>query len=311
MKKYLINILTPVYNDQGSLIFLIKDLQKIAVKNNYEFNLYVIDDFSDKNDYSKVKSQTNVKITLLRNKMNVGNQASIFFGLNYIKSKIKKNSPTIIMDSDGEDRPSDIPILIKEHQENLDKIVVVKRMIRHKYKVFYNLFKSVFKLLTNITIDFGNFMVLNQTNLRKICESKFTASHLPSAIIKANINLIRVPLNKGKRYYGESKTSFEKLIYHGVKCISIFADIILVNLIKFLVYVLSFLLIIVFVIVLIRLNYDFFIPGQAGLILGIIFILITILLSNALIALFIFSLSNIGNNFNINDKIIKKVEKIK
>lgn len=310
MTNKLINIVTPVYNDYQSLNLLIKKLNIVALKNKYLMKLFIIDDCSEKKHCLKINSLSNVKITLLKNKHNIGPQASIFVAINYLKNKINKNSPTIIMDCDGEDSPEDIPILLKCFIKNKNKIIVAKRTSRSEFKILYNIYKFIFKIFTSFTIDFGNFMILNQNDLNKISDNEYTSSHLPSAIIKAKLPLVKVPLKKGVRYFGESKMKFERLIYHGIKSISIFADVILANLIKFLLILLFFLFLIVVTIVVIRLNYDFFIPGQAGFILGIVFILISILLGNALIALFIYALSN-QNNFYLYENIIKKIEKIK
>lgn len=311
MTDKLINIITPVYNDYPSLDLLIKKLDVVAIKNQYLFKLFIIDDCSDQQNPLKIKSLNKVKITLLKNKHNIGPQASIFVAIYYLKNILSKKSPTIIMDCDGEDNPEDIPYLVKCFMKNKNKIIVARRASRTDFKILYNIYKFIFKIFTTFTIDFGNFMIMNHSDLNKISDNKYASSHLPSAIIKAKLPLIKVPLKKGRRYFGESKMKFEKLVYHGIKSISIFADIILANLIKFLLISLFFLFLIVFTIIVIRLNYDFFIPGQAGFILGMIFILITILLGNALIALFIFALSNQNNNLYFYENIIKKIEKIK
>ena len=39
-------------------------------------------------------------------------------------------------------------------------------------------------------------MILNQNDLNKISDNEYTSSHLPSAIIKAKLPLVKVPLKK-------------------------------------------------------------------------------------------------------------------
>ena len=110
----------PMYNDQLSLSNLIDDLRKIFDKDDYIIEFIIVDDGSTiKSDHIKnIKGAHYIKL-----KSNQGNQKAIFVGINFLNDLNEDYDYLIVMDSDGEDDPKDVPTLIKESKKILSKAI--------------------------------------------------------------------------------------------------------------------------------------------------------------------------------------------
>jgi len=215
-------ILIPVYNDWKSLEKLIKKIE-LFIKGLDKCLILIVDDHSTvrcslKKKYKKIK-----KIKILRLNENLGSQKAIAIGLNYIKKKFFKSN-ILIMDSDGEDDPSKIKEMLFEAKKNTDSIIVscrLKRQERFYIKFFYKIHLLIVFFLTLRWISFGNFSCLNTKNLEKLLKDKSLYLAYSAAVIKNN-KIKRLYAKRSKRFFGESKVSFLKLMEHSVRILSVF-----------------------------------------------------------------------------------------
>jgi hypothetical protein len=211
----------PTYNDEASLKELILNIKKILEK----FSLYfiIVNDCS-KDDF---RSLSNIsKIDLITLNKNQGSQKAISIGLDYIFDKKIDFDYLIVMDSDGEDKPEDLKLLIEESKKYSNNFIVFasrrKRSETTIFKFFYVIYKFIFKTLTGKKINFGNFSCVPKIFLEDIVNTPLVDFHYSAAIIKSKNKYKSVPCNKGKRYTGKSKMSFFNLFFHGMKSLSIF-----------------------------------------------------------------------------------------
>ena len=126
----------PPFNDEASLKKLIDNINKELI--NFTLNFIIVDDFS-KDDYKTLTSVQ--KIDLIKLEKNQGSQKAISIGLQHAKDKNLEFDYLIVMDSDGEDRPIDLQLLISEaHKKNDNYIIFAsrkKRMEIFTFKFFY------------------------------------------------------------------------------------------------------------------------------------------------------------------------------
>ena len=233
MKK--IYIILPLYNDWISLKKVLKILNK-SFQNTKDSNyIIIINDFSDyeyqlKNRYLNFK---NIKILNL--KKNVGSQKAIFFGLKYLKKKLKNNSfqSTIsVLDSDGEDNPKMVKKLIKIANEKKDFFIFASRMQRTEgilFKIFNQLRLIFTYILTGKYINFGNFSSFSSNLLEKLLSNNNMCLAYSSGVLKNYNKFIFVRIKKNKRFYGKSKVNFKFLLSHTIKIISVFYDKVLIR----------------------------------------------------------------------------------
>ena len=126
MKNFI--ILTPVYNDWENLNKLLKKINDEAERNNYEFEVWVVNDFSKINaDINFKKTKNIISLNILNLSKNVGSQRAIALGLEYLfESKKNKANDIIIMDSDGQDDPEILKNLISANEYSDSDVTVVE-----------------------------------------------------------------------------------------------------------------------------------------------------------------------------------------
>ena len=230
-----IHILTPVYNDWESLQILISNLQKIKYIDAYNIELIAVDDGST-SDYGTTLKNQKFPIEILHLKANVGHQRSIAIGLQYIADTRKDIGIIIVMDSDGEDKPEDIPnLLIACIENDNSKIIFARRNKRNEslfFRFSYFIYKQIFRLLTGYSISYGNFSCIPQKLLKKLIFQENIWNHFAGSIIQSKIPHQTILTNRGKRYNGSSKMNMNSLILHGLSAISIYFDAFTVRILK-------------------------------------------------------------------------------
>ena len=230
-----ISILLPVYNDDKSLIKLIKNINLLyAEKKNIELNYFIVNDGSNSSINEFFQHESN--ITIINLKSNQGNQKAIYVGLSYLNDKNYEFDFLIIMDSDGEDNPKYIINLLNKAKENKEKIIFASRSERNEgilFKIFYFFYKIVFKILTGKKINFGNFSCMSKNIIKSIITLPMIEVHYPSAIIKSKFEYLTIPLEKSKRYDGSSSMDMINFILHAMKSLAVFNEQIITRLLIF------------------------------------------------------------------------------
>jgi len=136
------------------------------------------------------------------------------------------------MDSDGEDLPETIANLLSDLGNSDADVVVAQRKSRVesiRFKTFYAVYKWLFQLLTGRKINFGNFMAMNATAVRRLASMGELATHVASTVLVSRLRWRTCLLDRGSRYAGQSKMNFVGLALHGFKGLMIFAEDVLVR----------------------------------------------------------------------------------
>lgn len=220
------SIITPVYEDLDSFKILIGNIYK-EYGNTY--GVIAVDDGSrEKPLCEKVLNESNLDIDIILLKRNVGHQEAICIGLNYFYNYKKNHEFAIVMDSDGEDNPKDINVLINSFKKDkIYDVVVASRQKRNeswKFQFFYKLYKLFFSLLTGRDINFGNFFCIKRDALGEFLEYPEISTHIAGALIKSKLRIKNELIDRSIRYAGQSKMNFQSLVLHGFKAFMVFAE---------------------------------------------------------------------------------------
>jgi hypothetical protein len=222
-------ILTPVYNDWECLGELTVAVKKAAQASDFELKRIVVINDNSSIDADERINSLNAPIDIINLSINLGHQRAIATGLAYIAKNFQDFDVLVVMDSDGEDNPSYIHQLsttaLKEN-----RLVFAQRKYRSEgllFKLFYNIYKLTFRILTNQKISFGNFSCIPSAQLSKIVRIPELWNHYSGCIIKSKIPYSVIPTERSKRYFGESKMNFQNLVVHGLSAISIYLDVVI------------------------------------------------------------------------------------
>lgn len=229
--------LTPVYNDWKSFSMLAMRIEEEfkGLKDNYAVEIIAINDGSfDDTDITPNLAEIQVEVVVLKN--NVGHQRAIAIGLQYINNEKTDLDIVIVLDCDGEDDPKDIVKLLSasaDHHHN--KIIFAQRKKRQEsllFKIGYFFYKYLHYWLTGQKMNFGNFSCIPKKLLKRIVVMENLWIHFSGSIIQSKMPFDKIPLTRGKRYSGQSKMNFTKLILHGLSSISVYFDFLSVRILK-------------------------------------------------------------------------------
>lgn len=233
-------ILIPVYNDWESLSLLLEKVNDEALRMDILFGIVIMNDCSS--ETMKVKTYTNLDISVVHLLRNVGHQKAIAVGLSHLAA-VDEETDVIVMDADGEDKASDIPALMAAAAENPEKIVFAQRSKRSEgliFQLFYVIYKMIFKILTGKVIAFGNYSLVPFRFLKKISFVSEIWSNYPGGVIRSKLPFTSIPLERGKRLAGESKMNFVSLVLHGMSTVAVFLDTTAVRIMLFSIVMIGF-----------------------------------------------------------------------
>jgi polyisoprenyl-phosphate glycosyltransferase len=163
---------------------------------------------------------------------NVGHQRAIAVGLDYVSRHLPRAERVIVMDSDGEDVPATIPILLQQLDERQVDVMVAQRRHRvesFRFKIFYAIYKALFWLLTGRRISFGNYMAMTGAAARRLASMGELGMHVAGSVLVSRLRWRPCPLDRGARYAGRSKMNFVGLVLHGMRALMVFAEDVLVR----------------------------------------------------------------------------------
>ena len=223
MKKII--ILIPVFNDWDSLEKLLGEIDETVkdIKNIF-IECLIINDASTIISPQFIKPNNIKKINILDMRENRGHARCNAFGIRYVNENEEFDN-LILMDSDGEDRPIELKLLIEKIIENPNISVVAKRIKRSEgpfFRFLYSLHKIITFVFTGQKINFGNYSCLTKSDVSKLSNIASLWSSY-SGTFKKNINdFNEINSTRGKRYFGPSKMSLYNLIIHSFSIIAVF-----------------------------------------------------------------------------------------
>ena len=223
MKKIIIII--PIFNDWDSLKQLLLEIDQVIKEIEGIFvDCLVINDASTIKT-PEINRPKNIKsLKILNMKQNKGHAKCNAFGIRYSIQK-EKFDFLILMDGDGEDRPTELRSLIDKAKNDPKLSVVAKRVKRSEgifFKTLYLMHKIITYIFTGKIINFGNYSCLT-INDAKIIQDKASLWNSYSGTIKKYLlNYNEIDSTRGKRFFGPSKMSLFNLIIHSFSIIAVF-----------------------------------------------------------------------------------------
>jgi polyisoprenyl-phosphate glycosyltransferase len=288
-------IVIPIYNDWSSFEILVRALNDVAHRLPHPITILGINDGSTQAPTSiSLPTGSPIRaLELITLNCNLGHQRAIAIGLSECLRR-ENLTAVLVMDSDGEDSPSDIVAMVSALGKHPEAIVVARRAKRSEklvFRVCYAVYKSVFRCLTGEFIDFGNFCLLPIAAVRRIVFMPDAWNHFAATLVKSRVPLQRIPTERATRFSGRSSMNMVGLVMHGFSAISVFSDRVLTRLLLLTGATSFFAIAAGTAAVLLRLFTDLAIPGWATNVFGLSCLLF--FQSLTLLAVMIFtSLSN-------------------
>lgn len=233
---YRLAIVTPVLDDWTSLAELTRRISRLfPAAGEITVDIVAVDDGSGDPGPEAMLAAEGAgclgSVEILQLALNLGHQRAIAIGLVEIAGR-RCHDAIIVMDSDGEDRPEDIPALLAAARETPGRIIVARRAERSEslgFRLGYAAYKLLFRALTGRRIGFGNFCLIPLETASRLVHMPESWNHLAAAIMRSRIAATEIATRRGTRYDGHSRMNLTGLVIHGLSAISVYIDVIFVR----------------------------------------------------------------------------------
>jgi glycosyltransferase involved in cell wall biosynthesis len=190
----------------------------------------VVDDSAGRDPEVDIRLGPLAGVTVIRPPRNLGHQGALVHGLRRAGPSIAAEDVVVTMDSDGEDRPEDIAVLIAPllNPSRPPGLVAVARRTKRTetplFQLFYLCFKVCFRIATGTVIRSGNFVAYRGWLLGETIHHPYFDRCYSSTFISLPLDLAMVPLPRGRRYAGASKMGTWGLFVHGLRMLLPFTE---------------------------------------------------------------------------------------
>lgn len=287
-----VTLLIPLLDDWASARQLLAELDQVAAGSGERLGVLLVDDGSREPCPFVAEAAAwphLAPLEVLTLAVNQGHTRAIAIGLASLAERPGVEA-VIVMDGDGEDRPADVPRLIERWRQQPDRIVVAERRRRSEplgFRLFYGVYKAIFRLLTGKRIDFGNFCLLPKATLEQLVHRSELWSHLAGTLIASRWQIERLPTDRGKRYQGRSRMNLPSLVQHGLGAVAVDLDRVLIRLLIFLAVVIAALAMTLVAIIAVKILSDLAVPGWATTAFGLVAVLLLQSIVFAFLLLFV------------------------
>jgi polyisoprenyl-phosphate glycosyltransferase len=223
-------ILIPSFNDWDALRALLPLLDRALDDAHRRASILVIDDASTEvmpPDWADDSLTSIDSVEVLHLRCNLGHQRAIALGIYYVH-EFSSAATILVMDGDGEDRPSDVPALLDEFEASFGREAIfaarTRRMESFGFQFFYRTYRVVHRALTGVEVRVGNFSVMSRVALSRIIGSPDLWNNFSAAVNRARIPRRLAPFPRGERLQGRSKMNFVSLLMHALSALSVYSD---------------------------------------------------------------------------------------
>lgn len=210
-----ISVVVPIYNDQEVIAELHRRLRPVleAITDHYE--LILVDDGSRDRSWEEMLKvrQANEHVRAVRLSRNFGQQSAIAAGLS-----LTSNDLIVLMDSDLQDRPEDIPTLIDALLADPQAMMAIAQWEERKDSrmklAVSRLFQRVSNSITEIhTVPrLGIFRVMKKSVVEELRNFPEKTATTVSLLYYIGSRYVAVPLKRDARFAGKSGYNLSKML---------------------------------------------------------------------------------------------------
>jgi dolichol-phosphate mannosyltransferase len=198
-----VSVVVPVFNEEDNLPILQSELRAALAGLDHE--IIFVDDGSTDHSADKIERAPNVRILCFEK--NTGQSAALFAGI-----KAARGQTIVMIDSDLQNDPADIPRLLAEISRGAD--LVCGYRAERKDKFAKRLTSRIANLVrSRFTKDYVRDTGCTLKAMRRECADAlvpFKGMHrfIPALVRGAGYQLIEIPVNHRPRRFGQTKYGF-------------------------------------------------------------------------------------------------------
>lgn len=210
-----ISVVVPIYNDQEVIAELHRRLRPVleAITDRYE--LILVDDGSRDRSWEEMLQvrRSNEHVRAVRLSRNFGQQSAIAAGLS-----LTSNDLIVLMDSDLQDRPEDIPALIDALLADGQATMAIAQWEERKDSRMKLAVSRIFQRVSNSITEIhtvprlGIFRVMKKSVVEELRNFPEKTATTVSLLYYIGSRYVAVPLKRDARFAGKSGYNLSKMM---------------------------------------------------------------------------------------------------
>jgi dolichol-phosphate mannosyltransferase len=199
----MVSVVVPVFNEEENMSILQSELR--AALKGLDHEIVFVDDGSTDRSAEKIEPASNVRI--LRFEKNAGQSAALYAGI-----QAARGQTIVMIDSDLQNDPTDIPRLLEEISRGAD--LVCGYRAKRKDTVTKRLTSRIANFVrSRFTKDYVRDTGCTLKAMRRECAAAlvpFKGMHrfIPALIRGVGFTLVEIPVNHRPRRFGQTKYGF-------------------------------------------------------------------------------------------------------
>lgn len=213
--KQSISVVVPIYNDSEVIHELIKRLGPVLESITADYEIILVDDGSRDDSWLQMLAvrQANACIKAVRLSRNFGQQSAIAAGLSLTSKEL-----IVLMDSDLQDRPEDIPVLIDALLADEKATMAIAQWEERKDSKFKLAVSRLFQRVSNSITEIhtmprlGIFRVMKKSVVDELRNFPEKTATTVSLLYYIGSRYVAVPLIRDARFAGKSGYNLSKML---------------------------------------------------------------------------------------------------
>lgn len=213
--KQSISVVVPIYNDSEVIHELIKRLSPVLESITADYEIILVDDGSRDDSWLQMLAvrQANASIKAVRLSRNFGQQSAIAAGLSLTSKEL-----IVLMDSDLQDRPEDIPVLIDALLADEKAAMAIAQWEERKDSRFKLAVSRLFQRVSNSITEIhtmprlGIFRVMKKSVVEELRNFPEKTATTVSLLYYIGSRYVAVPLKRDARFAGKSGYNLSKML---------------------------------------------------------------------------------------------------
>lgn len=213
--KQSISVVVPIYNDSEVIHELIKRLGPVLESITADYEIILVDDGSRDDSWLQMLTvrQANACVKAVRLSRNFGQQSAIAAGLSLTSKEL-----IVLMDSDLQDRPEDIPVLIDALLADEKATMAIAQWEERKDSKFKLAVSRLFQRVSNSITEIhtmphlGIFRVMKKSVVDELRNFPEKTATTVSLLYYIGSRYVAVPLKRDARFAGKSGYNLSKML---------------------------------------------------------------------------------------------------
>lgn len=272
--KKLVSIVVPVFNETEVINTFYDRVKRVLNSlDSFSYEIIFIDDGSKDDSHKKLVDLANSDpgVKVIKFSRNFGHQIAITAGVD-----VAEGDAVVVIDADLQDPPEVIKKFVEKWEEGYDVVYGIreKREGENKFKLFtaslfYRMLKPLVKI--DIPVDVGDFRLMSKRAVEQIRKLREKDRFVRGLVSWIGFKQTGVYYSRDKRYAGETKYPFRKMIKFAFDGITSFSSVPL-KLASWLGYFTSFLAFVYACSVFIQKALGYTVQGWATIMVGMLFL---------------------------------------